>query len=385
MQDFVDGVTFVSFPVLGLSMGATEVQVSLLTALFYLPSLVWAPFLGPWLDRASRSATAKVGFVVRATSLASLAVIATNGDLVLGHLFLAAFIYGSGETISDPGMHSLLPDVVKDSSLVRANSALSTGRVVAEMFAGRAAGAAILVIGLPLGLSTLTLLGLVALALMLSIRTTGAVDRQPASVGVYMTSLRDGFRYVWTDPLLSKMAPLVAIWAGIGGAFWAIAPVWALDRLALQSWEYSLMLAISACGSLLGASAAPLAVRKLGWFRTAVLAVYVSAIVLVLLALASTLWLAALLLAANAVALMLWNVLSSSLRQSKIPRELLGWAAVAYRVLSTVSLPLGALLGGAIAQRFSVGNVFLGAAALLAVSGAILLPQLRRSGAIPDF
>lgn len=54
----------------------------------------------------------------------------------------------------------------------------------------------------------------------------------------------------------------------------------------------------------------------------------------------------------------MWNVLSMSLRQAMIPAELLGRVLGAHRVALWGGIPLGALIGGALAERTSVSAVF---------------------------
>jgi hypothetical protein len=60
-----------------------------------------------------------------------------------------------------------------------------------------------------------------------------------------------------------------------------------------------------------------------------------------------------------AVGVTMWNVLSISLRQAMIPAELLGRVLGAHRVALWGGIPLGALIGGALAGGTSVSAVFL--------------------------
>jgi hypothetical protein len=69
---------------------------------------------------------------------------------------------------------------------------------------------------------------------------------------------------------------------------------------------------------------------------------------------------------------MFWNVLTMSLRQALIPEELFGRVQGGYRTLVWGAIPLGALLGGLLADVTTVPTVFVvaGCAELL-VAGAL--------------
>lgn len=80
---------------------------------------------------------------------------------------------------------------------------------------------------------------------------------------------------------------------------------------------------------------------------------------------------AGVLMAAGAVGVMLWNVLTLSLRQALIPEELFGRVQGGYRTLVWGAIPLGGLLAGVT----TVPTVFVvaGCAELL-VAGAFAVP-----------
>jgi MFS family permease len=64
-----------------------------------------------------------------------------------------------------------------------------------------------------------------------------------------------------------------------------------------------------------------------------------------------------------------WNVITVSLRQRIIPDQLLGRVNSAYRLLAWGTQPLGALLGGILAEALGLPAVFL-------IGGALALTLL---------
>ena len=63
----------------------------------------------------------------------------------------------------------------------------------------------------------------------------------------------------------------------------------------------------------------------------------------------------------------MWNVVTVSLRQRIVPDALLGRLNASYRLLAWGSQPIGALLGGLIAQVAGLQVVFLIAGAMIAL------------------
>jgi uncharacterized membrane protein YoaK (UPF0700 family) len=68
-----------------------------------------------------------------------------------------------------------------------------------------------------------------------------------------------------------------------------------------------------------------------------------------------------------------FNVIFGSLRQRIVPNHLLGRVMASFRIISWGSLPLGALLGGLVGQRFGLTAVFITAAV---IHGLLLFSRL---------
>jgi hypothetical protein len=72
---------------------------------------------------------------------------------------------------------------------------------------------------------------------------------------------------------------------------------------------------------------------------------------------------------------MVWNVVAVSYRQAVVPNELLGRVNSVYRLLAYGSFPLGALLGGLIAETTNLGVPWL----VAGVGTLLLVPWLARA------
>jgi hypothetical protein len=84
-------------------------------------------------------------------------------------------------------------------------------------------------------------------------------------------------------------------------------------------------------------------------------------------------YLGALGLALQSIAGGMWRVISLSLRQELIPREVFGRVQGVYRLLATGAAPLGALAAGVVARTAGLPAVYLMGLPLVAVTVVVAL------------
>jgi MFS family permease len=70
-----------------------------------------------------------------------------------------------------------------------------------------------------------------------------------------------------------------------------------------------------------------------------------------------------------------WNVVTVSLRQRIVPERLLGRLNASYRLVAWGTMPLGAALGGVLAEVFGLRSVFV-VTAVIALGLVFCMPQL---------
>ncbi|MDT4901342.1 MAG: hypothetical protein QOJ78_2272 [Pseudonocardiales bacterium] len=128
--------------------------------------------------------------------------------------------------------------------------------------------------------------------------------------------------------------------------------------LRLPSGDFGFVLFTAGIGALIGGVATPPLARRFGRPLVLTCGAAFSAITMGLMALTRHGVLAAVLFALSASGVMVWNVLTMSLRQALIPPELFGRVQGAYRTLVWGAIPLGAIVGGALASLVGIRTVF---------------------------
>ncbi|MGW3462411.1 MFS transporter [Streptomyces olivaceoviridis] len=285
---------------------------------------------------------------------------------------------GSAQIFFDTSVQAVIPAVAGTGSLVRANSLLHGSATVLVQFAGPAAGAALFAVArwLPAGIDAVSYLLGVALLAGVRGRFRPARTSTPEGTASLRHSVAEGLRWLRDDRVVRVLA-LATVLLGMGSAAaWGVMVLFARHQWHLGGTGYGLLLTASAVGSVAGSLvAAPLA-RRLSHRPLLAGSAAGSAAAFGLLTLARPAALAAALLAVNGLMVVVWNVVTVSERQARIPDALTGRVTAAYRVLAWGSMPVGGLLGGALASALGL-RAALSAAALLLALAALLVAAAR--------
>jgi MFS family permease len=357
-SNLADGITRVALPLLAASLTRDPVAVSALSALAFLPWLLFALPAGALVDRVDRPRAMAAANIVRAAALAVLGVTALTGTASLVVLYLVAFGIGVAETVYDSAARAVLPQVVARDQLDRGNGLMTAGEEASQSFVGAPVGS--LLFALAVAAPFLTTAGAYVLAALLVLGIAGTRVRRAA--GAPATSMRgemaDGVRWLWRHRLLRGLAGIAATTCLLNSLTTGVLVLLALDTLRIGEAGFGLLLTASGVGAVLGGlTAAPLAGR-IGRTATLVLGAVVAAATTLAIGLVANGFAVGALAAVGAAAVMFWNVITMSLRQALIPHELFGRVQGAYRTLVWGAIPVGAVLGGVLADATSVPTVF---------------------------
>ena len=150
---------------------------------------------------------------------------------------------------------------------------------------------------------------------------------------------------------------------------YAVAP----GPMGLSEGGFGVLLAALGVGSLIGTWLAVPAERRLGRVRVLVVAVVLSGTSLLVPAVTANAVLVGASEVVSGVAIVLWNVVTVSLRQRITPDRLLGRMNASYRLVGWGTMPLGAILGGFLAEALGLRATF----AIAAAVTLLLLPAFR--------
>jgi MFS family permease len=367
--NLADGVFQVALPLLAVQLTRSPVLIAGVTVAARLPWLA-APVAGALADRLDRRQTMIRVNLVRTVLLGGLALAVAADQAGLVMLYAVALLLGIAETLFDTSAQSLLPAIVARDDLTRANSRLYAVELVANTFVGPPLGGLLAATGLALAFGTPAaayLLGAGCLALIAGgFRAAGA-----GTAG--STRLRDevveGLRFVFRHPVLRPLAVMLGVQNMAFSAMYSVLVLYAVapGPMGLSEGGFGVLLAALGVGSLIGTWLAVPAERRLGRVRTLVVAVVLSGTSLLVPALTANAVLVGASEVVAGVAIVLWNVVTVSLRQRITPDRLLGRMNASYRLVGWGTMPLGAVLGGFLAEALGLRATFAIAAAVTLV------------------
>ena len=379
-SNLADGIGRTALPLIAASYTRDPVLVSGLASFAFLPWLLFALVSGAVVDRVDRRYAMSAANAVRALSLGVLAVLVVAGEGSVLALYVVAFLLGTAETIYDSATRALLPQVIERRHLDRANSLLTAEESLGQQFIGSPLGSALfaLAVVLPVALNSVGFA--IAALLILTVRGVQRPQRTGGPTTV-RADVAEGVRWLWNHRLLRGFTLISGATCLANSMINGVLVLYVLEVLHLPASRFGFFVLAAGVGALLGGLATPRVARLLGRVRALTLGATVSALAIGLMGFVDNGWVAAALSAVMAAGVMVWNVLTMSLRQLLIPEHIFGRVQGAYRTLVWGAIPLGALAGGVVADLLGISAVFLVSGAALLVLAGVLGLLLRAHAA----
>src|SRR5690606_2309548 len=120
-----DGIRLAALPLLAASLTSSPLLISAVTAAQYLPWATFAPLGGVLVDRRDRRRTILVTQTWRGLLMVVLALVVGLDAVEIWQLCVVAFLVTAGEILVDPSITALVPTVVEDDDLDRANGRIA--------------------------------------------------------------------------------------------------------------------------------------------------------------------------------------------------------------------------------------------------------------------
>jgi MFS family permease len=373
-SNLADGIFFIALPLLAVRLTDSPVLIAGVAIAGRLPWLVFVLIAGALADRLDRRRTMRNVQLFRVAVMTGLAVLALADGLSLPILYLVAFALGVGETLFDTAAQSIMPSLVTRDQLSTANGRLYAVELVTNQFVGPPLGGLLIGLSVPLALAG-SALGYVLAAIGLTLLAGAFKPERSGPPTRITTDIAEGLRYLWRNRVLRTLAIMVGVMNLAGNATMAVFVLFAVSPgpMGLSEPAFGLLMTTLAIGSLAGSFvAAPLEAR-VGRVPILFTSVAVMAVMTMVPAFTANAFLVGASFAVMGIFIVVWNVITVSLRQRIVPDHLLGRVNAGYRLFAWGTQPIGALLGGLVAQFIGLQSVFLMAGAM---SIALLLARL---------
>jgi MFS family permease len=363
---------FFALPIFVRDTTGSATQLGLL-GLFETVAVLGFGFLaGVLLDRVPIRRALVLADLARmiALGLLALAVAMDVGQTWMA--FLVAFVVGSMGTIFDSGLESYVPSVLDDELLVKANTALSMGRNLAQTLGFIAGGAVIAITGGVAGAFALDALSygvsIVAILMLREVRPRVVAEPEPV-----WPALRSGLSTLWRlTPV--RWATAAAALANLAFApLAAVMTLYAQQELGIESDRaLGLFFAGFSVIGLLGVALAPRIAARAGLGRTVILGGFVFGVGATGAGLAAGSW-AVLPFGVAMAGVSINQVAFVTLRQRLTPPHLLGRVIAASRTIAWGGIPVGLMIGTPIGDVVGLRPLFVGSGLMIAAVAAVMV------------
>lgn len=362
LSNMADGALVVGAPLLAVALTRSPLLVALTSTLAMAPWLVVPLLAGALADRHDRRLIIIAVAWLRAALLAGAAAAAATGAVSIGVLYVLVLLVGTCEVFADTTTQSMLPMLVVRERLDAANGRIiSAQKVTAELLGSPVAGALVAIGGAALFSATAMLYAAVGMVLA-SMPGNYSAERSDKTTTL-LSEVGEGLRYLRANSPLRALAVLAGLLNLAGSAYLAVFVLWAVgpgSPMGLHPTSYGVLLALVGVGGAAGALMVEPITERLGEVPTLLGTALAAALLLLIPVAVPDLAAVGPALFALGVASAATNVTIVSMRQRLIPDRLLGRVNATYRLIGMGTMPIGALLGGLVAEHAGVGPVLVG-------------------------
>ncbi|GGO15343.1 MFS transporter [Micromonospora parathelypteridis] len=361
--------------------------MAVLTAAAWLPWLLIGLPAGAWVDRLPRRPVMVVCDLLCALAFLSVPLAAVLDRLTVVHLLVVALGAGAARVFFETADQVYLPVLLRPEQLPEGNAKLQATQTASYVIGPGLAGLIAQLIGAVAALLLDALTFLLSAVLLLRIRTVEPRARREDRSRALRRDIAEGLRFVARDPYLRVLTVFGAA-SNIGlTGYQAVLVVFLVRELRLEPGLVGALVGVMSAGGIVGALLATTLARRCGTARALLAGAVLTGPPALLIPLATPgvglIWpaLGGVLIGLGVA---IGNVVKGAFRQAYTPHHLLGRVTVSMHLLNYGTIPLAAVLAGAIGARYGVETAIGVMTAWLALTPLILLiGPIRRRRDLP--
>lgn len=367
------------------TLHASPFQLGLVNVFQFGPVLLLGIPAGVLADKIPKRNLMVVSQTIFGILAAVLSFLVFTERVELWHVYLLAGLFGLTNAFDMPARQAFISEMVGKEALMNAialNSAMfNTGRILGPAVAGVILAA--FGPGVCFAINAVSYIAVIVGLLMMKVQKYVST-----AAGTAGEQLKEGIRFVRNSPTIMRPVMMVATVGTFGMAYNVWLPLLATDSFNADAGTFGLLFSSMGAGSLLGALSVaffgnePSRVRML-------LAGLALGIVIVSLGIAASIPLPVgfgmALLAMSGFSASNTMAMANTIVQTSAPDELRGRVMAVYSTVFMGSAPIGALIAGAISQRYDVVTSMMFGGTIVALVAALLfwLQRERRHALSP--
>ncbi|MES2077345.1 MAG: MFS transporter [Pseudomonadota bacterium] len=358
-----------------LMLRATPSQMGTMVACQAIPFALFALPAGVFLDRNRKFPILLGSELVQALTLACIPLAYWFGLLSMHWMYAVAFVMGICSVVGGGAEQIFLTHLIGREGLTDAQSKLAASDSISRLLSPGVAGILIQWLTAPYAIVVNAVGFLISL---LNLRQISVRDPLPAPSDKHpLRDIRDGFSFIWGQPLLRTLAWSAACWHLLFYGYAALVILLATRELGMSAGVLGTAQMVGGVGVLISSMALKPLNRRVGAGVTILIGIAGTTLCFVLMPTippalfgsraASTAAFAAMSLFFDC-GVMLFFMPYMSLRQKVTPDAFLGRMISTMRFLTVATAPLGALAAGYAAEHVGIRAAMAGVGA-----GGVLL------------
>jgi MFS family permease len=356
---------------------ASPLQLSLVTIFQFTPVMILGLPSGLLADRFPKRNLLMLSQLTFGMLAAMMSLLIFTDAIQLWHVYAVALTYGLTSAIDQPARQAFVSEMVGKEAIMYAvstNSAVfNTGRVIGPAVAG----AVLVAVGPALCFAINAASYVVVLAMLARMHVKPVVARVRGSAA---SGLKEGLAYVRSTPNVLLPIVLIGVIGVFGMNFNVWVPLLAAEDFGASAGTYGALMSAMGIGALSGALSLAVFGRRPSRQRMLTFATLLGLAELVRGVIASIpgpVVAGMIALAAAGFCMSTTSAMANTIVQTTAPDALRGRVMSVYTTIFSGTAPVGALLTGAIADRFSAA-VAVGFGGAVAAMAAIVIASVHR-------
>jgi len=368
----------VALPWLVLQLGGSPLELGLVMAFLFGPSMVVAPLGGVLADRFDKRRTLLVVNAMAMGQAGILFALTVSGSIEIWQIYALALVAGVAAAVEMPVRQAFVAELVPREDLVNAIALSSTSFNLSRVIGPAIAGVTIAVFGVAsnFGINAISYLSVLVGLFLIDPAKLHAAQR-PERWPSIRTSLAEGLRYARATPTVLWPLVLLGGMAALAMNFQTLLPLFTSGPLGMDSGGYGAIYAAMGVGSLIGSLTLAFATGQRPLIRLIVSggAAFL-ALAFVLGFVRDPLVVFPVVIGIGLASMLMVNTINVTI-QNSVPDALRGRVMSLYVTVFAGTAPIGGLFAGSVAQAFGAPVAISLGAALAAIVLVLCAWQLR--------
>jgi len=351
-SNLADGLGRTAVPLIATTLTRDPALIAGVSAVTFLPWLLFGIPAGMLLDRVDRRVAMAVANSLRFAVAAVLAILVTTDALTIWLLYACVLAFGLGETVFDNATSTVVPALVSRDQLDRANGRMQSAEITIQNFIATPVAGFLFAVAivLPVWLTGAGFLVAGMLALTIPAAAAHAAHHGEAGAAEPRPTLSAVVGFLWQQRFLRWMILLTSTTASALAFAQGSVVLLLLQTFSVPAALVGVVTAAVGVGALVGALVSSRFVERFGRGRVMFWAILISGVGILGVGITANVVIAIAAYAIGAFGVAVWNVPWGALRHAIIPNAMLGRALGIVRTLGWGLTPIATVLGGFVAR-----------------------------------